>query len=142
MISGTRDAGLGSEVKRRILLGAFCLSKGYYDAFYLKALKARTLITRDFQEAFQQVDVLVTPVSPTTAFPLGANLADPMAMYLADVFTVTMPLAALPVVAAPAGFSEGLPVGLQFVGPNLSDVKLLELTQAWQEISSFHRERA
>jgi len=142
MISGTRDAGLGAEVKRRILLGAFCLSKGYYDAFYLKALKARTLITRDFIEAFKQVDILATPVSPSTAFPLGANLADPMAMYLADVFTVTMPLAALPVVAAPAGFSEGLPVGLQFVGPSLSDVKLLEITEAWQGISDFHRKRA
>ncbi|WP_005033595.1 Asp-tRNA(Asn)/Glu-tRNA(Gln) amidotransferase subunit GatA [Holophaga foetida] len=142
MISGTRDAGLGAEVKRRILLGAFCLSKGYYDAFYLKALKARTLITRDFVEAFKQVDILATPVSPGTAFPLGANLADPMAMYLADVFTVTMPLAALPVVAAPAGFSEGLPVGLQFVGPSLSDVKLLEITEAWQGISDFHRKRS
>jgi len=142
MISGTRDAGLGAEVKRRILLGAFCLSKGYYDAFYLKALKARTLITRDFLEAFERVDILATPVCPTPAFPLGANLADPMAMYLADVFTVTAPLAALPVVAAPAGFAEGLPVGLQFVGPSLSDVRLLEIAHAWQGISDVHRKRA
>nr|WP_320133818.1 Asp-tRNA(Asn)/Glu-tRNA(Gln) amidotransferase subunit GatA [uncultured Holophaga sp.] len=141
LIAGTRDLGLGAEVKRRILLGAFCLSRGYYDAYYMKALKARTLITRDFEAAFGQVDVLLTPVSPTPAFPLGANTLDPMAMYLADVFTVTAPLAALPVLALPAGFCGGLPVGLQLTGPRLSDVKLLEIGAAWQELTDHHLRR-
>jgi len=139
MISGTRDEGFGPEVKRRILLGAFCLSKGYYEAFYLKALKVRTLITQDFLEAFKHVDILATPVSPTIAFPLGEKTSDPLSMYLADVFTVTMALAALPAVALPAGFSEGMPVGLQMVGPALSDVRLLEIASAFQEITDHHR---
>ncbi len=138
MISNTRDKGLGPEVKRRILLGAFCLSKGYYDAFYLKALKARTLIARDFQEAFNHVDILATPVSPSIAFPIGEKTADPLSMYLADVFTVTMALAALPALAVPAGFSNGMPVGLQFVGPSLSDVQLLEVGAAFQDLTDHH----
>ena len=138
MISNTRDRGLGPEVKRRILLGAFCLSKGYYDAFYLKALKARTLIARDFQEAFNHVDILATPVSPSIAFPIGAKTADPLSMYLADVFTVTMALASLPALAVPAGFSSGMPVGLQFVGPSLSDVQLLEVGAAFQDLTDHH----
>ncbi len=138
MISNTRDRGLGPEVKRRILLGAFCLSKGYYDAFYLKALKARTLIARDFQEAFNHVDILATPVSPSIAFPIGAKTADPLSMYLADIFTVTMALASLPALAVPAGFSNGMPVGLQFVGPSLSDVQLLEVGAAFQDLTDHH----
>lgn len=138
MIADTRDQGFGSEVKRRILLGAFCLSKGYFDAFYLKALKARTLITHDFQEAFGKVDVLATPVSPGIAFPLGTKTDDPLAMYLADVFTVTTSLAALPCLSAPAGFSGGMPVGLQLIGPSLSDVKLLEVAHAYQSATNHH----
>jgi len=138
MISGTRDQGFGPEAKRRILLGAFCLSKGYYEAFYLKALKARTLITRDFQEAFQHVDILATPVSPSIAFPFGEKTSDPLSMYLADVYTVTMALAAVPAVAIPAGFSEGMPVGLQLVGPAQSDVRLLQVAHAFQELTDHH----
>jgi aspartyl-tRNA(Asn)/glutamyl-tRNA(Gln) amidotransferase subunit A len=137
-IALTRDKGFGPEVKRRILLGAFCLSKGYYDAFYLKALKTRTLITRDFQDAFNKVDVIATPVGPTTAFPIGSKLEDPMAMYLADVFTVTTALAALPALSMPAGFTGGLPVGLQLVGPSLSDVRLLEIAHAFQQVTEYH----
>jgi aspartyl-tRNA(Asn)/glutamyl-tRNA(Gln) amidotransferase subunit A len=140
MIAATRDGGFGVEAKRRILLGAFCLSKGYYEAFYLKAQKARTLITRDFAEAFRRVDVLATPVSPTTAFPLGARTGDPLAMYLSDVFTVTPALAALPALSVPAGFASGLPVGLQLIGPSLSDVPLLELAHAYQQITKHHTE--
>lgn len=140
MIAGTRDAGFGMEAKRRILLGAFCLSKGYYEAFYLKAQKARTLITRDFAEAFRKVDVLATPVSPTTAFPLGERTGDPLSMYLSDVFTVTPALAALPALSMPAGFAAGLPVGLQLIGPSLSDVPLLELAHAYQRITKHHTE--
>ena len=134
----TREAGFGIEAKRRILLGTFCLSKGHYEAFYLKALKARTLIRQDFLDAFAQVDVLAAPVSPTVAFPLGAKLSDPRAMHLADVYAVGAPLAGLPALAFPAGFSAGLPVGMQLMGPSLSDVRLLEIAQAFQDRTDFH----
>jgi aspartyl-tRNA(Asn)/glutamyl-tRNA(Gln) amidotransferase subunit A len=140
MVAGTRDAGFGVEAKRRILLGAFCLSKGYYDAFYLKALKARTLISRDFSEAFGQVDILATPVCPTTAFPLGARTGDPLTMYLSDIFTVTPSLAALPALSVPAGFADRMPVGLQLIGPSLADVRLLEIAHAFQQITQHHRQ--
>ena len=140
MISETRDRGLGEEVKRRILLGTFCLSKGYYDAFYMKALQARTLIAEDFRAAFAQADILASPVSPGTAFPLGAKTDDPMAMYLADVFTVPTALAGLPCLSVPAGFNDGLPVGLQLIGPALSDVRLLEAAHAFQSLTRHHLE--
>lgn len=138
MMSSTRDMGFGNEVKRRILLGAFCLSKGYYDAFYLKALKARTLIRQDFQRAFERVDLLATPVSPTVAFPLGEKTTDPLSMYLADVFSVAPALAALPCLSLPAGFSAGLPVGLQLIGRPLEDVRLLQAAHAFQQITHHH----
>jgi aspartyl-tRNA(Asn)/glutamyl-tRNA(Gln) amidotransferase subunit A len=138
MIAETRDQGLGPEVKRRILLGAFCLSKGYYDAFYLKALRARTLIARDFERAFESVDILATPVSPGTAFPFGAKTEDPLAMYLADVYTVTAPLAGIPCLSMPAGFASGLPVGIQLIGPAGSDVMLLEAAHAYQSLTTHH----
>ncbi len=141
MISNTRDQGFGPEAKRRILLGAFCLSKGYYEDFYLRALKVRTLITRDFQEAFKHVDLLATPVSPSIAFPLGEKTSDPLSMYLADIFTVTMALAALPALAIPAGFSQGMPVGLQLVGPSLSDTRLLEVAATFQELTDHHLQK-
>lgn len=134
----TRSAGFGPEAKRRILLGAFGLSKGHYEAFYLKALKARTLVARDFDAAFADVDVLLAPASPTVAFPLGDKTADPLAMYLADVFAVAAPLAGLPALALPAGFSEGLPVGLQLMGPALSEVRLLEIGHAFQWLTNHH----
>lgn len=138
MIAGTRDRGFGDEAKRRILLGAFCLSRGYYDAFYLKALQARTLIRQDFQRAFEQVDLLATPVSPTVAFPLGEKTSDPLAMYLADVFSVAPALAALPCLSLPAGFSAGLPVGLQLIGRSLQDVHLLQVAHAFQQLTCHH----
>lgn len=134
----TRDVGLGPEAKRRSLLGAFCLSKGHYDAFYLKAMKVRTLITQDFEAAFKSVDVLLTPVSPSVAFPFGTKTADPLAMYLADVYSVAAPLAGLPALALPAGFSEGLPVGMQLMGPSLSDARLLEIGHAFQLRTQHH----
>jgi aspartyl-tRNA(Asn)/glutamyl-tRNA(Gln) amidotransferase subunit A len=149
MISETRDQGFGPEVKRRILLGAFCLSRGYYDAYYLKALKARTLITRDFTEAFRRVDLLLTPVSPSVAFRFGTKTADPLSMYMADIFTVTTSLAALPCLSLPAGFTSptddpgrSLPVGMQLIGPPLSDVRLLEWAHAFQLITDHHRKPA
>lgn len=138
MMAETREQGFGEEVKRRILLGAFCLSKGYYDAFYLKALKARTLITKDFLDAFEKVDLIATPVSPNVAFPIGDKTLDPMAMYLADAYTVTTPLAALPCLSMPGGFSNGLPVGVQLIGPSLTDVYLLEIAHAFQQITDHH----
>ena len=138
MVARTRDGGFGPEAKRRILLGAFCLSKGYYEAFYLKAQKARTLITRDFTEAFGAVDLLLTPVCPTTAFPLGDKTSDPLAMYLSDVFTVTPALAALPALSVPAGFAGGMPVGMQLIGPPLADVFLLEVAHAFQQLTRHH----
>ena len=142
MIANTRDQGFGPEVKRRILLGAFCLSRGYYDAFYLKALKARSLIRQDFTEAFQKVDILATPVSPTVAFPLGDKTADPMAMYLADIYSVAPALAAVPCLSLPAGFSQGLPVGLQLVAASLEDVRLLEVAHAFQLLTDHHLKSA
>ncbi len=138
LISETRDRGFGPEAKRRILLGTFCLSRGWYEAFYLRALQARTLITRDFQEAFRSVDLLATPVSPVTAFPLGAKTGDPLSMYLADVFTVTTSLAAVPCLSVPAGFAGGLPVGLQLIAPALADVALLEAAHAFQLATAHH----
>ena len=141
-ISRTRDAGFGPEVKRRILLGAFCLSKGYYDAFYLKAQKARHLLREDFQVAFQGVDLIAIPVSPTVAFPLGAKVADPMAMYLADIYSVAPALAGVPCISVPAGFSKGLPVGLQLVAASLEDVRLIEVAHAFQALTDHHLKRA
>jgi aspartyl-tRNA(Asn)/glutamyl-tRNA(Gln) amidotransferase subunit A len=138
MLSATRDQGFGSEAKRRILLGAFCLSRGYYEAFYLKALKARTLIRQDFQRAFAIVDLLATPVSPSVAFPLGEKTTDPLSMYLEDIFSVAPALAALPCLSMPAGFSTGLPVGLQLIGRPLEDVRLLGVAHAFQQITGHH----
>jgi aspartyl-tRNA(Asn)/glutamyl-tRNA(Gln) amidotransferase subunit A len=140
-VAQSRDEGFGAEVKRRILLGTFCLSKGSYEAFYLKAQRARTLIQQDFQRAFQCVDVLATPVSPGPAFPAGSRLQDPLSMYLADLFTVPSSLAALPCLAMPAGLSEGLPVGIQLIGPSQSDVRLLSIAHAFQQVTSHHLKR-
>ena len=138
MIAATRDAGFGDEVKRRVLLGTFCLSKGHYDDFYLKALQARTLIGRDFDAAFETVDAIATPMSPCTAFPLGERTADPVSMYLADVYAVASPLAGIPALAFPAGFHEKLPVGMQLMGPALSDARLLSIAHAFQQRTDHH----
>lgn len=141
MVSQSRNEGFGPEAKRRILLGTFCLSKGSYEAFYLKAQKARTIIHQDFLAAFAGVDVMVAPVSPCTAFPAGSRLMDPLSMYLADLFTVPSSLAGLPCLSMPAGLSEGLPVGIQLIGPSLSDVRLLEIAHAFQCATSHHLQR-
>ncbi len=117
----TRDAGFGAEVKRRIILGTYALSSGYYDAYYGQAQKVRTLITRDFQAAFEHVDVLVSPAAPTVAFPLGAKLSDPLAMYRQDLATIPSNLYGGPAMSVPVGLSEGLPVGLQIMAPTLRD---------------------
>jgi aspartyl-tRNA(Asn)/glutamyl-tRNA(Gln) amidotransferase subunit A len=134
MIGATRDAGFGAEVKRRILLGTFVLSAGYYDAYYLKAQKVRTLVRRDFEEAFAKVDVICSPVSPTTAFRIGERAADPLAMYLSDVYTLPASLAGVPAVSVPCGLApDGLPVGLQVVARPLEEETMLSVAAACEE---------
>jgi aspartyl-tRNA(Asn)/glutamyl-tRNA(Gln) amidotransferase subunit A len=130
VMSLTRAAGFGPEVKRRIILGTFALSSGYYDAYYGQAQKVRTLVTRDFEAAFAQVDVLVSPTTPTVAFPLGERTADPMAMYLADLATIPSNLYGGPAMSLPCGLSEGLPVGLQIMAPTMADDRLYRVGAA------------
>ena len=138
MYRKTRDEGFGPEVKRRIMLGTYVLSAGYYDAYYLKAQKVRTLLRQDFTNAFQKCDAVLTPTTPTPAFMFGEKVDDPLAMYLNDVFTVTANLAGVPGVSVPCGLSsEGLPIGLQLLGPYWSEAKLLRLTQAYQKAQPF-----
>jgi len=132
----TRGTGFGAEVKRRIMLGTYALSAGYYDAYYLKAQKVRTLIKADFDAAFEQVDALVAPTSPTVAFPFGARLADPVAMYLSDACTLPVNMAGLPGLSVPCGLSEGLPVGLQFIGRAWDEARLLQLGRAYEAITA------
>jgi aspartyl-tRNA(Asn)/glutamyl-tRNA(Gln) amidotransferase subunit A len=137
MYGATRDLGFGREVKRRILLGTFVLSAGYYDAYYGQALKVRTLIKRDFDAAFAGVDAIVSPTSPTAAFALGAKVKDPLSMYLSDVYTLPASLAGLPAVSVPcAPTAAGLPIGLQIVTPALSEGRALALAAAWEARSS------
>ncbi|MCH7527860.1 MAG: Asp-tRNA(Asn)/Glu-tRNA(Gln) amidotransferase subunit GatA, partial [Planctomycetes bacterium] len=135
----SRQEGFGPEVKRRIMLGTFALSSGYYDAYYVKALKVRTLITRDFREAFEKVDVIASPVSPTTAFALGEKISDPLAMYLADVYTLSASLAGVPAVSIPCGFDgKNLPIGLQLMGPWFAEEKLLAIAHQYQLRTDYH----
>jgi aspartyl-tRNA(Asn)/glutamyl-tRNA(Gln) amidotransferase subunit A len=133
MYRKTRGAGFGAEVKRRIMLGTYSLSAGYYDAYYLKAQKVRALIARDFAEAFEQVDAIVTPTSPVPAFRLGERTVDPLAMYLADIYTVTGSLAGVPGISVPCGkTAEGLPVGLQIFGQTFGEARVLQLAHAFE----------
>jgi aspartyl-tRNA(Asn)/glutamyl-tRNA(Gln) amidotransferase subunit A len=139
MYSRTRDEGFGPEVKRRIMLGTYVLSAGYYDAFYLKALQVRTLLRRDYDQAFQRVDVVAMPTSPTPAFRLGEKTDDPLQMYLADVFTVSANLAGLPGISVPCGFSsEGLPIGVQFMGRMFDEATLLRVADAYERVTEWH----
>jgi len=128
----TRGEGFGPEVKRRIMLGTYALSSGYYDAYYVKAQKVRTLIKRDFDEAWAKVDAIVAPTSPTVAFPLGARTDDPYQMYLADVFTIPANMAGIPGIAVPCGFSQGLPVSLQVLGPSFAEATILRIADAYE----------
>lgn len=138
MIMNTRSCGFGREVKRRILLGAFCLSKGHSEMFYFKALKVRTLIMSDFQKAFQDVDILITPMYPDVAFSLNEKVTNPLDMYLADIFTVTSSLASLPAISIPIGFYSNMPIGMQLIGPQNEDVKVLEIAHAFQQLTDYH----
>ena len=143
MYRTTRDEGFGAEVKRRIMLGTYALSAGYYDAYYLKASQVRTLIRQDFDRAFARCDVLVGPVSPTVAFRLGEKANDPVAMYLSDVCTIPVNMAGLPGMSVPCGFSgAGLPIGLHLVGKPLGEETLLRAAYALEQTTDFHRRRA
>src|SRR6202049_289380 len=134
MYRRTRDLGFGTEVKRRIMLGTYALSAGYYDAYYLKAQKVRTLLTRDFDEAFKQVDAIVAPTSPTAAFKLGDKTDDPLAMYLADIYTVTANLAGIPGISIPCGQTkEKLPIGMQIFGKHFDEATILRLAHAYEQ---------
>src|SRR5271156_6594739 len=138
MYRKTREQGFGPEVKRRIMLGTYALSAGYYDAYYLKAQKVRALIARDFAQAFEQADVIVTPTSPVVPFRLGERVADPLAMYLADIYTVTGSLAGVPGISVPSGKTpEGLPVGLQIFGPAFGEARILQLAHAFEQAGGF-----
>ena len=135
----TRQNGFGPEVRRRIMLGAYALSAGYYDAYYVKAQQARSLIQQDFARAFQEVDALVAPVSPTVAFRLGEKTADPVQMYLSDLCTLPPNIAGLPCMSVPCGFDQGLPVGLQIIGPRLSEEVILKVGHAYQLATNWGR---
>jgi aspartyl-tRNA(Asn)/glutamyl-tRNA(Gln) amidotransferase subunit A len=134
----TRGEGFGPEVKRRIMLGTYALSAGYYDAYYVKAQKVRTLIKRDFDEAFARVDVIAAPTSPTVAFRLGERTADPLQMYLSDVFTIPANMAGLPAIAVPCGFARALPVSLQFMGRPFDEPTLLRVAHAYEQATDWH----
>lgn len=141
MYERTRGEGFGSEVKRRIMLGTYALSSGYYDAYYVKAQKVRTLIKQDFDRAFENVDVIVAPTSPTTAFRIGDRTDDPYQMYLADVFTIPANMAGIPGVSLPCGFSNDLPVGLQFLGQAFDEATLLGVAHAYEQSQPWHSMR-
>jgi aspartyl-tRNA(Asn)/glutamyl-tRNA(Gln) amidotransferase subunit A len=139
----TRGAGFGAEVKRRIILGTYVLSSGYYDAYYLRAQKVRTLIRNDFLAAFKQVDAIITPTTPTAAFKIGEKSGDPLQMYLSDIFTISCNLAGISGISLPCGFtaSPKLPIGLQLLGQPFGEATLLKLAQAYEQSTPWHRER-
>ena len=136
----TRHEGFGDEVKRRIMLGAYALSSGYYDAYYLKAQKVRTLLRRDFESAFASVDLLVAPVCPTTAFKIGEKANDPLEMYLSDIYTVATNPAGVPALAVPCGFSNNMPVGMQLIGKHLDEQTLFQAGHAYQQVTDWHKQ--
>ncbi|MGB5716776.1 MAG: amidase family protein, partial [Gammaproteobacteria bacterium] len=134
----SRGEGFGDEVKRRILVGTYALSAGYYDAYYLKAQQVRHLIRDDFLQAFEQVDIIMGPTAPSVAFKLGAKADDPVSMYLSDIYTIAVNLAGLPAMSVPAGFSNGLPVGLQMIGNYFDEARLLNVGHQYQQVSDWH----
>ncbi len=137
----SRGEGFGAEVKRRIMTGTYVLSAGYYDAFYLKAQRVRQLISNDFEHAFHEVDVVIGPTTPTTAFELGAKTSDPVTMYLNDIYTIGANLAGLPAISVPCGLAQGLPVGMQIIGPHFGEERLLNVAHRYQLETDWHRRR-
>ncbi|MFZ6016396.1 MAG: Asp-tRNA(Asn)/Glu-tRNA(Gln) amidotransferase subunit GatA [Nitrospirota bacterium] len=142
MYINTRAQGFGAEVKRRIMLGTYALSSGYYEAYYKKAQQVRTLIKQDFEKAFQDVDVIVTPTSPTAAFKIGEKTADPLQMYLSDIFTISVNLAGVPGISIPCGFtSNNLPIGLQMIGKHFDEESILKVAYAYEQSTDWHKRR-
>jgi aspartyl-tRNA(Asn)/glutamyl-tRNA(Gln) amidotransferase subunit A len=144
LFSKSRAEGFGEEVQRRIMIGTYALSSGYYDAYYVRALKMRTLIKRDFDQAFEKCDVIACPTSPTPAFKVGEKTGDPLQMYLCDVFTVTCNIAGIPGISIPAGFTTGekpLPIGLQLLGPTFSEERLLRIARMYEAATDWHTRR-
>jgi aspartyl-tRNA(Asn)/glutamyl-tRNA(Gln) amidotransferase subunit A len=142
MYLGTRSRGFGAEVKRRIMLGTYALSSGYYEAYYRKAQQVRTLIKKDFEEAFRHVDVIVTPTTPTPAFKIGEKASDPLQMYLSDIFTISVNLAGVPALSVPCGFtSDNLPVGLQFIGKHFDEESILKAAYAYERSTDWHKRK-
>jgi aspartyl-tRNA(Asn)/glutamyl-tRNA(Gln) amidotransferase subunit A len=142
MYMNTRAKGFGSEVKRRIMLGTYALSSGYYDAYYKKAQQVRTLIKNDFDNAFRDVDVIVTPTSPTPAFKIGEKATDPLQMYLSDIFTISVNLAGVPGISIPCGFTkDNLPVGLQIIGRHFDEETILKSAYAYEQSTEWHLRR-
>ena len=139
MYSKTRDEGFGAEVKRRIMLGTYSLSSGYYDAYYLKAQKVRTLIYQEFMDIFEKVDLLATPTTPDVAFKIGEKISDPLQMYLSDIFTVSVNMAGVPGISIPCGFKDGLPVGLQLIGKPFDEGTLLQVAHYYERMNDFYK---
>jgi aspartyl-tRNA(Asn)/glutamyl-tRNA(Gln) amidotransferase subunit A len=136
----SRDEGFGAEVKRRIMLGTYVLSAGYYDAYYLKAQRVRTLIKKDFTEAFKRCDVIVTPTAPTTAFKIGEKTQDPLQMYLSDIYTISINLAGLPAISLPCGFDgDGMPIGLQIIGNHFDESTIMRAAHAYEQATEWHK---
>lgn len=138
----SRGEGFGREVQRRIMIGTYVLSHGYYDAYYLQAQRVRQIIAQDFATAFEEVDLIIGPTTPTPAYKLGEKSDDPVTMYLDDIYTTPVNLAGLPALSAPCGFSQGLPVGLQLIGPQMSEARLLNAADAYQQVTDWHQKRA
>ena len=138
----SRAEGFGPEVKRRIMLGTYVLSAGYYDAYYLKAQRVRTLIKRDFEEAFKHCDVIITPTAPTTAFKIGEKIQDPLQMYLSDIYTISANLAGLPAISLPCGFDgDGMPIGLQIIGKPFDEATVLRTAYAYEQGTEWHKKK-
>jgi aspartyl-tRNA(Asn)/glutamyl-tRNA(Gln) amidotransferase subunit A len=141
--SKSRAEAFGKEVKRRIMLGTYALSSGYYDAYYLKALKVRNLIRADFTNAFEKCDCIMMPVSPTTAFKIGEKVNDPLTMYLSDIYTIAANLAGIPAISVPCGFDDNnLPVGLQILAPAFGEKKLLQIARMFESQTDWHKRKA
>ena len=143
MYTKTRAEGFGPEVKRRIMLGTYALSSGYYDAYYKKAQQMRALVTEDFKKAFEQVDILISPTCPNTAFELGAKASDPLAMYLTDIATISANLAGIPGISIPAGFDkDGMPIGLQILAPQLQETRLFNMSYKFEQAHDYWKQLA
>jgi aspartyl-tRNA(Asn)/glutamyl-tRNA(Gln) amidotransferase subunit A len=142
MYRTTRSRGFGPEVQRRIIIGTYCLSAGYYDAYYGKASQVRTLIMDDFNKAFDACDAIVCPVAPTPAFKIGENIDDPLTMYLSDIFTLSANLAGIPGMSIPCGFSAGgLPIGMQIMGNHFNEEMIFKVAHAFEQATDFHRQK-